>query len=306
MKGLILGLLASMSMTPEQPAGLVAAPARAVMNAGLSVSDWMLSSQLGQSCATQVSGTVVDPEGAVLSLSCATDTAVMGNVTGHLAAQGLKQRRVSISAELQANDAMSASLWLKTQRGSATLMFDDDTEQAVLTDAVDNGGWVRRTVTLPVAADVTQISFGVLLQGSGAVALRAVQVKVSEPGAIAPAAAQLLDAAIAIVRQQTQGRHDLAWQVLEPQLRLFAAGAQSSADAYPAIKYLLSCLGDRQSLLLTPAVAAAFRSAASAAGPAGAVNLFALPDGAQLVLSRLPHEAELRTAQNLSRPAALP
>jgi hypothetical protein len=119
----------------------------------------------------------------------------------------------------------------------------------------------------------------------------------------------MLDAAIDIVKQQTIQRDDLAWQVLEPQLRLFTSGAQSAAEVYPAIKYLLSRLGDKQSLLLTPEVAATLNRV-SPTSPEQAnvapIHVFTLPDGARLVLSRTPAAAAVRTARNQATTEALP
>jgi hypothetical protein len=309
MKGLILSLLATTSMTPLQPVTSLTAPVRASGSQLAPVSEWSASGRVGQACELQVVGEATDLAGAALDVSCARDASVMGNVLAHLAAHGWRQRRATITAEIKAGDAMSASLWLKTQRGTTTLMFDDDTEQNLLGATRTPDGWERRVITLPIAADATQISFGVLLQGSGTLELRDVRINISDLGAMSPAAAQLLDAAIDIVKHQTLQRDDLAWGVLEPQLRLFASGAQSTADVYPAIKYLLSRLGDKQSLLLTPDVAAALNRVSPALPDQEAnapVNIFALPDGASLVLSRTLAEQALRTAQNQMHPAALP
>ncbi len=300
MKGLLLGLLVSAAGTPDYPAPVTQRIAAVSLPASI---EWVFNGQVDESCELQTDGEVTGL-GASVELACAAGAQLMGNLQASVPAQGWRQRRITISAEIRA-DAVSASLWLKTQHQhrtvTRTLMFDDATEQDLLSDATTEDGWVRRTITLPVAADATHISFGVLLQGADGIALRDVQMTVSEPGMIAPEAARLLDAAIDIVKQQTQGRSDLAWQVLEPQLRLFASGAQSSSDVYPAIKYLLSRLGDRQSLLLTPDVAAALRQfgAGSAGSTSAAVNVFSLPDGACLVLSRPVAGSTIRTARNL-------
>lgn len=309
MKGLLLSLLAATAATPVSPATALLSPAR-VSGAKISAaSDWSVSTQVGQACDVQALGAVTDMSGAELSVACAEAGSVMGNVSAHLAAQGWRQRRVTISAEIKVGDGMNASLWLKTQRGKATLMFDDDTEQNLLSTTRTVDGWERRIITLPIAAEATQIGFGVLVQGGGAIALRDVRVSVSELGAMSPAAAQMLDAAIDIVKQQTQQRDDLAWRVLEPQLRLFASGAQNTADVYPAIKYLLSRLGDKQSLLLTPDVAGALNQMRPVTAEEAAdaqVKVFALPDGARLVLSRTAAESAVRTAQNKAPAEALP
>lgn len=306
MKGVLFGLLASAAMTPGHPAGMVVSPPRMWTQQTPLVSEWTFKGQANAECRLQTEGEVTDTAGAGLGLRCAEDTRMLGNVLARVPAQGWWQRRVTLSAEIRTDDAMNASLWLKTQHGTATLMFDDDTEQSLLNTAQGEDGWGRRSVTLPVAADATQISFGVLLQGDGAVDVRGLRLTWSEPGMMAPEAAQWLETVIGIVRQQTGQRRDLSWAVLEPQLRLFASGAQSTAEVYPAIKYLLSQLGDRRSLLLAPQVAMALRRGGTAADMDTSVNVFELPDGARLVLSRAPAEPTVRTAQNVSRSAALP
>lgn len=324
MKGFVLSLLAATAAFPSYSGASLVTPAyapltmtqeftqpsarvstSAPMAVAPTVSEWLFAGLAETGCELATDGTVLDEQGASVDVSCAQQARVMGNVQARMSAQGLRQRRVTLSVELQADDAMNVSLWLKTQRDNKTLMFDDDTEQHLLNNQ-QSDGWVQRTITLPVASNATQISFGVLLQGGGAVQLRNVHVDVSDFGAIAPEATRLLDAAIDIVKQQTSARSDLSWSLLEPQLRLFASGAQTTAEVYPAIKYLLSRLGDKQSLLLTPEVATALSQATADVGNGSKVSVFALPDGARLVLAQTVAEPALRTAQNLARPEALP
>ncbi len=314
MKGLILSLLTAVA-TPGVHVTAPVTPVRSTLppisTTNNLASNWTFTGQVAADCQLHTDGEVFHAAGATLNLLCGRDAQVLGHVMASFSAQGWRQRRITISVEMPARDAMHASLWLKTQRGTgmlATLMFDDDTEQRLLDDSQTPDAWVRRSVTLPVSSEATQVSFGVLLQGASELALRDVRVTVSEPGMIAPQAAQLLDAAIDIVKQQTMQRRDLAWQVLEPQLRLFASGAQTTAEVYPAIKYLLSRLGDKQSLLLTPEVAAVLsRGDADTANASNArMQVFVLPDGARLVLSRLPAELTIRTAQNRTDGEPLP
>jgi hypothetical protein len=308
MKGLLLSALVATASSPSPPIHSLMSSGRTIAPPALVASDWYISGQLADACSLQALGMVSDAAGADLDMTCTTTTGVMGNVSAHVVAQGWRQRRITVSAEIKVDEATTASLWLKTQRGVATLMFDDDSEQNLL-DVATADGWQRRVITLPIAADATEVSFGVLVQGGGALAVRNLRLNVSQPGAISADAAHMLDAAIDIVKQQTIQRDDLAWQVLEPQLRLFASGAQSAAEVYPAIKYLLSRLGDKQSLLLTPEVAATLNRV-SPTSPEQAnvapIHVFTLPDGARLVLSRTPAAAAVRTARNQATTEALP
>jgi hypothetical protein len=316
MKGLILNVIAATSMTPSPPAPSMMSPvlvsARPAATQSLAVSDWYVSAQVAEGCRFQAEGVATDSSGANLAMTCAAGNPVVGNVSAQISAQGWRQRRITISAEIKVDDAMSASLWLKTQHGNTALMFDDDSEQNLLSTTRTADGWERRVITLPIAADATQVRFGVLVQGTGAVTVRDLHLQISQPGAMSAEASQMLDAALAIVKQQTRQRDDLSWQVLEPQLRLFASGAQSAAEVYPAIKYLLSCLRDKRSLLLTSEVAAALNRTSAAdstqSGHAGDnhIEVFTLPDGARLVLSRMPLDPAVRTARTQQAIEALP
>ncbi len=307
MQSLIFGLLVSVAAAPGGTGiasivtnGAASVGANSVPAAQVAAlpaaSNWVFKGESSADCELQTDGSVLSDAGAELWIQCDAQGSVFGNVMLQLPVAQWRQRRVTISAEINTSDSMNASLWLKTQRDTQTLMFDDDTEQSLFDDGYENGGWARREITLPVAADAGKVSLGVMLQGSGRLALRDVRVVVSRAGTIAPEAAQLLDAAIQIVKTRT---HDgagtvqpaLRWQVLEPQLRVLASGAQTTADVYPVIRYLLSQLGDKRSLLMTPELATAMKRSTAAAAASGnttaPIEVFNLPDGARLVLSRV-------------------
>ena len=57
-------------------------------------------------------------------------------------------------------------------------------------------------------------------------------------------------------------RSEVAWSAVEPRVRAYAAGSETSADVYPAIRYLLSELGDHHSFLSPPSQTTAMRSGA--------------------------------------------
>ena len=71
---------------------------------------------------------------------------------------------------------------------------------------------------------------------------------------------EVLDAAISITKKSALRRNDVQWDVVEADVRARAAGAKKSADVYPAIRYLLTRLGDNHSSLMPPEQTSQFRT----------------------------------------------
>lgn len=280
MKGLLVSLGTVVWMTSATAAG-----------------DWQFTghadSEAAPACDVEVQGDVLEASGADVQLTCNTANTYIGNLQLMLPARTLHQRRVMLVAELKSDDTLLASMSLKALHDHQTLMFEDDTEQAMLGNDVADG-WQLRQLSLPIDVTTSQVRLGVLLQGNGKLALRNVHLVVSEPGVISEAAVTYLDHVLALLKQQTVERHDLHWYALEPQMRVLASGAQTTAEVYPAIRYALAAIGDRRNMLLTPQVVQALH--ASANNEAGTTRRLALSDGAQLVLAPM---APLRTAQNV-------
>jgi carboxyl-terminal processing protease len=210
----------------------------------------------------EASGRATDRDGATVSLRCETAAAgTFGSAGSQLAADDIRGRRVSISGELQTRGVTGgASLWLRIDRNATMLMLDNGADHPVRGDAE----WTRYSVSLPVPADATTIVFGVLLQGNGSVVARNVRVEASAPltpdGPLAEPAKETLDAAIAIVKENALRRSEVAWSTVEPHVRAYAAGSQTASDVYPAIRYLLSELGDHHSFLSPPSQTTAMRT----------------------------------------------
>jgi hypothetical protein len=111
-----------------------------------------------------------------------------------------------------------------------------------------------------------------LISAIAAVLLSCIAARAQPP---APTAQQVLDAAIALVKEHALRRNAVAWDVVEPRVRAMSAGAVKTSDVYPAIRYLIDQLGDNHSRLTVPAETAAFLSG-GAQNPA--VETRALPD----------------------------
>jgi hypothetical protein len=212
----------------------------------------------------EATGRATDRDGATVNLRAENAAAgTFGSAGSRLAADDIRGRRVSISGELQTRGVTGgASLWLRIDRNATMLMLDNGADRAVRGDAE----WTHFVVSLPVPADATMIVLGVLLQGSGSVVARHVRVEVSAPltadDPLPAQARKVLDAAIAIVKENALRRSEVAWSAVEPRVRAYAAGAETSADVYPAIRYLLSELGDHHSFLSPPSQTTAMRSGA--------------------------------------------
>lgn len=91
-------------------------------------------------------------------------------------------------------------------------------------------------------------------------------------------AARELDAAFAIVRRASLWRDTVTWSRVESDVRAIAAGSQSAADTYPALRALLARLGDHHSFFMRPQSAAAFGSE-GAANPRAMVRVQAMGIG---------------------------
>ena len=227
----------------------------------LQASDWWVGGGAANGYVMEANGRATDPEGATIVLRSSTDApAGFGTTGSRLSAETLRQRRVTISGELQTRGAGGASLWLRVDAASTMLMLDNGSDQAIHGDA----DWTRRSVSLPVPPEATDIVFGVLLQGKGSVSVRKLRFEVSAPLSantlLAAPAREVLEAAISITKKNALRRNEVQWDVVEPRVRALAAGAEKSSDVYPAVKYLLAQLGDHHSFLLPPKQTEEFRT----------------------------------------------
>jgi len=229
----------------------------ATVNAATALQPTPFASHTLDYVLTSSTGSVVDEEGASLTLSAQGKPKKFGTAIASADAAPAVMQRVTISGELRTIAvAGRASLWLRVDGGKRSLALDNGIPNAVRGDA----DWTRRSITLPVPANATQIVFGVLLQeGGGSVDVRHLRLTLSPLSTAppSPAANKLLDEAISIVRKNALHAKDVDWTAREPEIRALAAGAQQPSDVHGAIKYLLTVLGDGHSFFMPPAETAA-------------------------------------------------
>lgn len=198
-------------------------------------------------------GTALDRTGATLTLRSDSATAAQfGTITGTIPADSFRGRRVRIIADVDTrNVSGGASVWLRVDGLSGMLSLQNGTE-----DALRGTGSGHRETTVVVPPDATRLVFGLLLSGSGEATARGFRIEVrplvaaSTP--LAPLAQRVLDSAFTIVREHALWRDTVTWSVVEPRVRAVAAGAETTAEVYPAIRLLLTSLGDHHSFHMRP------------------------------------------------------
>jgi len=230
-------------------------------------SPWNLGGSNPSGYVMTADGSPISASGATLALrsttSKASDFATIGS-TLHVDTIG--GRRVRLSADIETKEvSKSASLWLRADSGGRMLILDNGTDQGISGTAP---GWQHREVTLFVPKSATTLVFGLLMIGSGEATARNVRIEarpaipIGTP--LAPPARMELDSALAVVRRQSLWRDTVTWSQLESDVRGMAAGSQTAQETYPAIRALLTRLGDHHSFLLRPQGATTLRTGGAA------------------------------------------
>ena len=229
-----------------------------------SLDGWRVGTGASGGVVVDTAGRATDAAGATLSVKAsatAGDPASgFASVSAVLAADTLSQRRVRVSGEIRTRDVgRGAALWLRMDGAAGTaLLLDNGMDDALK----GTSEWTARAVVLPVPAATQRVVYGVLLQGGGAADVRRLRIEALPlPAADAPlgeSARAVLDSALTLVRRYALWRDTVSWAVVEPEVRALARGAQEAREVYPAIRYLLSRLGDRHSFLQSARVSTAW------------------------------------------------
>jgi hypothetical protein len=194
-------------------------------------------------------------EGAGASLTLRSNTAppsMVGTVEASVSADSFRGRRVRLKADIDARGvAGNTSPFLRVEGPAGRLAFDWGNQNPLTGTASGH-----REATVYVPNEATRLVFGLIMSGSGEAAAHGLRFEALPPVSIdaplAPAAQRLLDSAIALVRTNALWRDTVTWSKVEPRVRAIAAGSTTTADVYPAIRALLTSLGDHHSFLMPP------------------------------------------------------
>ena len=224
---------------------------------------WSLGGSNPSGYVMTADGSPMTAAGATLSLRSTISTAGrFGSMGAAMRADTLAGRRVRISADIETREvSMSASVWLRADSSGKMLALDNGIDQGIKGTTTSPR---HMDVTLFVPSSATTLVFGLLLSGAGEATARNVRI-VARPvvvanAPLAPEAQREVDSAFAIVRRGSLWRDTVTWSRVEPEVRAIAAGAETAADTYPAIRELLARLGDHHSFFMKPQGAAAFRA----------------------------------------------
>lgn len=204
-------------------------------------------------------GSAFDSVGASLTLrSDSAPPSAFGTIRAIVPALAYRGRQVIVTADIATRGVTGgASIWLRIDGPTGVIALENG-----MANAVKGTTTAHREARLSVPAEATELIFGLLLSGSGEATTRGLRIQLlpmpSPDAPLAPEARRVLDSAVTLVRTYALWRDTVTWAEVEPRIRALAAGAQTPADVYPAIRALLGSLGDHHSFLLEPAGAKQF------------------------------------------------
>jgi carboxyl-terminal processing protease len=253
--------------------------------------------------ASEVSGSVLDANGATVTLRAAQAQAAanaFSSISTRVPATAYRLHRVTLTGDLTSTDGnYGATLWIRVDSvAGAVLSIDNGTA-----DMLKGAALGSRSVVAVVPPDAATIVAGVFLRGAGTITarhLRLSSLALDSGKPMSPAAAGMIDGAIKEVKDKALKAPSVDWATVEPVVRAFAAGASRTSETYPAIRYLLSSLGDPHSFLMPPAQTTEFLTGAVQNPPP---DVKALPDRVGYISVPGFSGAELRSMQAYTRRA---
>jgi carboxyl-terminal processing protease len=202
------------------------------------------------------SGYVVEaadvPAGDAATISVWTERDATGKVGGAIKdvdASPYRGSRVTISGDLAAGPGTKgAAVWMRADGAAGRLKFATSARFPVHPgqDAV------RRGVSFRVPAQADRLVFGLVMNGNGKIEAREFRMTVEPAAESTVKAADVLDAAVEIVRTNALNSDQVDWTEVAARVRDVAARADQPEDTYPAIRMLLSLLKDGHSFHMDP------------------------------------------------------
>jgi hypothetical protein len=184
----------------------------------------------------------------------------------------MRRHTVNLSAVIDVSKGHgAAALWIRADGQDGVLELINTAMMPV-----GNGdGASRREIEMDVPSKATKLLVGVSFKGQGSAHFGGIKVDVRALSgrSASTTPAETLAAAIDIARKNALHSPQIDWDTVIPEVKALAAGAQIAADAYPAVRLLLSRLGDRHSLFSNPYQSALMSSSGQQASKAEVKDL---------------------------------
>jgi hypothetical protein len=221
---------------------------------------WNVTGSGRQNYRANGSGRLVGGEGATVTLSAdRASPGTFGAAVAVLDATPYRGHELGLSAVLATRDAAAgAGIWLRADDSAGKAVAFANSMLAPVSGTTSN---VSREVRIAVPTAAAHLVLGTILTGNGGVTARHLRLAVAPMSRITTDPEAVLDAAIRIVREHALRAHNVDWTQVEPSLHAMIRGAKVPADVYPAIRLLLTKLGDHHSFLMEPWLAGQERRA---------------------------------------------
>jgi hypothetical protein len=227
--------------------GFMAIATFVVQQQPMRTNPWQLSNQPAGAYTILTEGSPLVGDGRVAIRAANTGAESIGRVSFVVSADTLRMRRVTVSGDVRGHG--TAGLFITGSNTAARLSSTNGGPVA----AADTQ-WTARSFALIVSRAMTDVAIIISVRGMGDIEARNLRLSVENlPLASTPLsdeARRELDSAITITRRASFWRDTISWSSVESDVRAFAAGAQTAAQTYPAIRELLMRLGDHHSFLM--------------------------------------------------------
>lgn len=191
-------------------------------------------------------GSVTSKEGAEVSIDSDTSTGQPAGGSTVIDARLLAARTVTVSGDLAVLEGKGiATLWVRADSSEGHLEFINSAGWPVNTE----GGTAHRELKMDVPSKASKLLIGVLFTGQGRATFRALKLDVGGKVEKSIPPSRIVDAAIELIQNHALNSDRVDWNEASAQIRRQTADAAIPADVYPAIRSLLTRLGDRHSSL---------------------------------------------------------
>jgi Peptidase family S41 len=166
--------------------------------------------------------------------------------------QSDKPQKYTLSVAIRTKGVTgTAGAYINVWEGNTnTLVFFEDMSRQNISGT---RGWQRYSADIFITAKTTKLVLGFKMSGKGTTWFDDIRLEPFKPQKpISQRAKGYLDTAVNIIRQNALYKDSVNWQYVEHCLPIFSEGAQTTADCYPTIRFVLEQLGDKHSSLTEP------------------------------------------------------